>query len=211
MSAGGLSGDSYLVLLSLALAPLVEEVGFRLFLIGVPLFVVLMITMPQTGRALRALWRPSSAWEGVDEGTPEAFAIRPTKVLVYFLVALSAIVFGLAHWLSGAGWDIGKVSEAALDGVALAYLYVRYGLHASVIFHWALDFASNGYAFYGQAVYGVSWTANSAFSLVPAFAIVYAVGLPGLLYFVNLFFKRWMRRSRQPTTETGPTLSEPTG
>ena len=139
---------------------------------------------------LKALWRPSSAWEGVSGGETEVYSAPTLKLLVYFLVALSSILFGLAHYLSGAGWDIGKVSEAALDGVALAYLYVRYGLHASIIFHWAVDYASNAFAFYGQAAYGISWTSNSVYSLVPTIDIVFLLGLPGLLYFANRLLKR---------------------
>jgi membrane protease YdiL (CAAX protease family) len=204
---GGLSGDPYELLVSFSLAPLIEEVGFRFFLIGVPLFVVLLLTRSDARRMLRALWRPSSAWEGSDSEGPHSMSAGSLKLLVYFLIALSSILFGLAHYLSGAGWDIGKVSEAALDGVALAYLYVRYGLHASIIFHWAVDFAANGFAFYGQAAYGISWTANSVYSLVPTVDIVFLLGLPGLLYFANLLLKRVI--GRKETSLEYPVMSSP--
>jgi membrane protease YdiL (CAAX protease family) len=197
VATGGLSGDPYIIFVSLVLAPLIEEVGFRFFLIGVPLFVILLLIRWPTGRALRSLWRPSAAWEGVSAESSQSVALPALRSLVYLLVALSAVVFGLAHFLSGAGWDIGKVSEAALDGVALAYLYVRYGLHASIIFHWAVDFASNAFAFYGQAAYGVSWTANSNYSLLPTLDIVILVGVPGLIYIVNLVFKSVVGRVRE--------------
>jgi hypothetical protein len=192
--AGGLSGDPYSLLLSFTLAPLIEEVGFRFFLIGFPLFLVLLLTRSSAGRTLKALWRPSAAWEGVDPAEPGAPLVAPLKLLVYFLIVLSSILFGLAHYLSGAGWDIGKVSEAALDGVALAYVYVRYGLHASIIFHWVVDFASNAFAFYGQAAYGIPWTSNSVYTLVPTLDILFLLGLPGLLYFANLLLRRLVRR-----------------
>ena len=65
------------------------------------------------------LWRPSAAWEGVTGDVPDAMAASSLKLLAYLLIVVSSIVFGAAHYLSGAGWDIGKVSEAALDGVAL--------------------------------------------------------------------------------------------
>ncbi len=195
---GGLSGDPYELLVSFSLAPLIEEVGFRFFLIGVPLFVVLLLTRSDTGRMLRALWRPSSAWEGSGSEEPSSMSAGSLKLLVYFLIVLSSVLFGLAHYLSGAGWDIGKVSEAALDGVALAYLYVRYGLHASIIFHWVVDFAANGFAFYGQAAYGVSWTANSVYTLVPTVDIVLLLGLPGLLYFANLLLRRLIGQRETP-------------
>ena len=211
VSTGGLSGDPYGLLVSFTLAPLIEEVGFRFFLIGVPLFIVLLATRSDARRMLKALWRPSAAWDGEAGEEPNEAASATLKLLAYFLIALSSILFGLAHYLSGAGWDIGKVSEAALDGVALAYLYVRYGLHASIIFHWAVDFASNAFAFYGQAAYGVSWTSNSVYSAVPTLDIVILVGLPGLLYFVSLFFKRVINTRGQVTADDSNRQIDPDG
>ena len=201
VSTGGLSGDPYTLLISFTLAPLIEEVGFRFFLIGVPLFVILLFGRSSARRMLTTLWRPSAAWEGVPGDEPDAMAASSLKLLAYLLIVLSSVVFGAAHYLSGAGWDIGKVSEAALDGVALAYLYVRYGLHAAIIFHWAVDFVSNAFAFYGQATYGVSWTANSSYSLIPTIDIVLLVGLPGLLYFANLFLRRLLEARADPAAE----------
>jgi Type II CAAX prenyl endopeptidase Rce1-like len=201
VATGGLSGDPYELLISFTLAPLIEEVGFRFFLIGVPLFVILLLGRSSARRALTTLWRPSASWEGVRGDEPDAMAASSLKLLAYLLIVVSSVVFGAAHYLSGAGWDIGKVSEAALDGVALAYLYVRYGLHAAIIFHWIVDFASNAFAFYGQATYGVSWTANSSYSLIPTIDIVLLVGLPGLLYFANLFLRRLLEARADPAAE----------
>jgi membrane protease YdiL (CAAX protease family) len=198
VQAGGLSGDPYSLLLSFTLAPLIEEVGYRFFLIGVPLVVVMFLMRGRAGRMVKSLWRPSAAWDGIGAEDPGASAVPFLKLLTYFLVVLSSVMFGLAHYLSGAGWDIGKVSEAALDGFALAYLYVRYGLHASIIFHWVVDFASNAFAFYGQAAYGISWTANSSYSLIPSLDLIIIVGLPGLLYFANRLLKRVMERRKEP-------------
>ncbi|MDA4136787.1 MAG: zinc ribbon domain-containing protein [Thaumarchaeota archaeon] len=204
VQTGGLSGDSFLLFLDLTISPLIEEVGFRFFLIGVPLFVLLLATRPSARKLVKTLWRPSAAWEV--EALPGAGQIRvPSDALknfAIFLVAVSSILFGLAHYLSGAGWDIGKVSEAALDGVALGYLYVRYGLHASIIFHWAVDYATNAFAFYGQGVYGVPWTANSLYSLVPTVDVLLLVGLPGLLFFINLALKRVIRPRPDSSTHS---------
>jgi hypothetical protein len=198
VQTGGLSGDPYNLLFTLTLAPLIEEVGFRFFLIGVPLVVVMFLMRGHLGRMIKSLWRPSAAWDGIGAEDRGAAAVPFLKLLTYFLMVLSSVMFGLAHYLSGSGWDIGKVSEAALDGFALAYLYVRYGLHASIIFHWIVDFASNAFAFYGQAAYGISWTANSSYSLIPALDLIYIVGLPAFVYFANLLLKRAMERRKGP-------------
>jgi hypothetical protein len=182
IATGGISGDPLEFLISFSLAPFIEEIGYRLFLIGVPLFLILVITRSPLSKSLKALWRPSSAWDAKPSTESEKSLQDSHKLLVYLLIGFSSIVFGLAHYLANSGWDVGKISEAALDGVALAYLYVRYGLHTSIIYHWATDYALNSFAFFGQAAYGIPWTANSVYSLLPAYDVIYFVGIPGLLY-----------------------------
>jgi membrane protease YdiL (CAAX protease family) len=212
VSSGGLTGDPYTLLLSLILAPLVEEIGFRFFLIGVPLAILMLLFRADVRRIAKALWRPSAAWDGIGEGDPGEPAARLIKLLVYLLVIVSSILFGAAHYLAGGGWEIGKVSEAALGGFALAYLYMRYGLHASIIYHWALDFGTNAFAFYNQANTGVSWSANTAYSLIPALDTLLLVGLPGLLFFISLFFKWVNARSKDSSltmTVRNPDTSPP--
>lgn len=210
VQTGGLSGDSFLLFMDLTISPVIEEIGYRFFLIGVPLFVLLLATRPPVKKLAKTLWRPSDAWEDEPNPDPDHMQVPSTTLrnFTYFLIAFSSIIFGLAHFLSGAGWDAGKISEAALDGVALAYLYVRYGLHASILFHWAVDYATNAFAFYGQGVYGISWTANSNFSLIPTLDVLILVGLPGLLFFVNLFLKRVIRtRTNSSPDESPPSTS----
>lgn len=200
VGTGGLSGDSFLLFMDLQLSPLIEEIGYRFFLIGVPLAVLLLVTRPKTEKVLRTLWRPSAAWADDPTIDPEHMQFNKSTLrnFTYFLIAFSSILFGLAHYLSGAGWEVGKISEAALDGVALAYLYVRYGLHASIIFHWAVDYASNAFAFYGQGVYGISWTASSNWSNIPTLVIILFVGVPGLILVANVALK-WAIRPRAQT------------
>lgn len=202
VSTGGLSGDPLQLLISFALAPFIEEIGYRFFLIGVPLFIVLIALRNPLGRSLKALWRPSSAWDAAPVDEQARSLQQSHKLLVYLLIALSSVVFGLAHYLAGSGWGIGKISEAALDGVALAYLYVRYGLHTSIIYHWATDVALNIFAFYGQAVYGVSWLANTDYSLLPEYDILFIVGIPGALYIVYRMVTWYSTRTRPHQVET---------
>lgn len=201
VQTGGLTGDPFDLLINFTLAPLIEEVGYRFFLIGVPLALILLATRPSARKFLLTLWRPSAAWEPAKMPDELAPPTDTLKHFTYFLIALSSVLFGLAHYLSGAGWDIGKVSEAALDGAALAYVYMRYGLHVSILFHWVVDYASNAYAFLAQGLYGVNWTTNSVYSAVPSIDIVLLVGLPALLYFVNLFFMRVIKPKQLPTAD----------
>src|SRR3989441_2595513 len=151
IKTGSISGDPLLLFLSITLAPLREELGFRVALVG---FLALVLGFRHSAKtALKALWRPSAILTG-EPGD------LPNKVGLSIMVVISSILFGAAHYLSGAGWDVGKVSEAAAAGVVLGYLYVRYGFHAAVLLHWGVNYFGSTFAFFGQGVWGVPWQSD---------------------------------------------------
>ena len=54
----------------------------------------------------------------------------------FILIVVSSVLFGLAHF---DGWGWSKVPDAALGGLLFAYIYVQYGLYASILAHCAND------------------------------------------------------------------------
>ena len=146
---GGPTGDPLVLLLGFTYAPLVEEIGFRVLLIGIVAFI---LSFGQPWRtALSALWRPSKAMEGIAVGSG-------ASVIIWAATGFSAVTFGACHVVCGSGtWDAGKLPEAIYGGFVLGYLYVRYGLHVAVLAHWGVDFFGSVYAFFGQAAYGIPW------------------------------------------------------
>lgn len=149
---GGLTGDPMGVLLALTIAPLVEEVGFRVLIIGVVAFV-LCFGKPLRA-ALGAFWRPSRALEGVALGSG-------VSIILWSAVAFSSVTFGACHvYCGGNEWGIGKLPDAVYGGVVLGYVYVKYGFPAAVITHWGIDYFGSALLFFGQAAYGIPW--NSA-------------------------------------------------
>lgn len=139
--AGGVSTgnlptqDPLLSLVELSLAPLREEIGFRVIPIGVAAFVVL-ISRGRIRDGLLSLWHPSKYLKKVDGPGEYKVHLR----LMYSMIAISAILFGAAHYLLGAGWGPGKIAEAAVAGVALGGLYYKYGFASAVLLHWAIDY-----------------------------------------------------------------------
>ena len=139
---------------SLAFAPLREELGFRVVLIGVVAFVLSM------GKPLReaakSLWRPSAAYEGLVAG-------GAASMIIWIATGASAVTFGVCHVNcgGGGGWTWAKFPEALWGGVVLGYLYVKYGLHVAVLTHWGIDYLGSVFAFYGQAAYGISASSAS--------------------------------------------------
>lgn len=59
--------------------------------------------------------------------------------MMYVMIAVSALLFGAAHVLLGAGWGPGKFLDAAVAGVGLGALYYVYGFPATVLLHWSID------------------------------------------------------------------------
>ena len=150
-------GNDLWAFLELTLAPLREEFGFRVLLIGV---AAVLVTLSRPGSSvLKTLWRPSAAYEGVDNNTA-------ILVVIWAAGAFSAGTFGACHVAcGGGGWEIGKLPEAVYGGVVLAYLYIRYGFHIAVLAHWGIDYLPSVFAFYGQGAYGIPWTSAPGYLL----------------------------------------------
>lgn len=169
-------GDPLKELVQLTIAPLREELGFRVVIIGLVAFV-LSLGRPLKDAA-KALWRPSAAYEGAAVGGV-AFA------LIWATTGAGAVLFGACHvgLFCGGGWDFWKLPEAAYGGLVLGVLYVRYGFHVAVLAHWGVDYLASAYAFLGQGLYGIDWTSVPGFSLqdLTAFDLVGAFGTASFL------------------------------
>ena len=184
--------DPFLEFSILSFAPLNEEFGFRLILIGV---VALVLSMGRPARqALGALWRPSVAYEGLAVG-------GITTAIIWAAVAFSSVTFGVCHAVcGGGGWDWGKVIPAAWGGLVFGYLYVKFGFPAAVLAHWGVDYFSSAFAFFGQAAFGInalSGPVEYAGQLLVEVDVVYLFGLASFLVVVYLAIRRLVEmRSR---------------
>jgi len=191
---GGPTGDPLSLLLGFAFAPLVEEVGFRVFLIGTVAFI---LSLGRPWRvALSALWRPSRAIEGVAVGSG-------ASIIIWAATSFSAVTFGACHVICGNTWDIGKLPEAIYGGFVLGYLYVRYGLHVAVLAHWGVDFLGSVYSFFGQAAYGIPWnsaTKEYVGQYLVDIDMLSLFGVASFLLVVYLWLKKLVtQRSREMT------------
>jgi len=141
----------YNILLNLAYAPIDEEFAFRITTIGLPLAIFLIISYRSDPHlsgfkkwmsfALLTLFSPELAKSRLGRKTVATDGIiHGISVLEWALIVVSSVVFGIAHYIAGSGWDIGKVSTAALAGFVFAIMYVSYGAYADVLLHWYFDY-----------------------------------------------------------------------
>lgn len=118
ISTGNLADSLFL----LANAAVWEEIAVRVLLIGMPLLVVDLVR-----RRLQARPHRYVLGGGFKFGTPETV-----------LVVISAIIFGIAHWVGG--WPPWKIPDAAVAGLAFGYLFLKHGLPSAILLHFVNDY-----------------------------------------------------------------------
>lgn len=115
-----------------SLAPLLEEFGFRLILLGIPLFVFYS-HKSSIRHFIRCLWIPSN------------LDIYDFKKAI-FLIIFVGVSFGFAHVAFDDSWTHGKFTQATAGGIILGWVYLRYGFIASLLIHWATNYFIFSYA-----------------------------------------------------------------
>ena len=100
-----------------------EELIVRVLYIGLPLLFIDVLLKNRNEKAYRYL-------------LGGRFGIgRPEVVLILF----SSFMFAIAHAFS---WDLYKTIPTFLGGLAFGYLFLKYGLYASIMLHFAFDYIS---------------------------------------------------------------------
>lgn len=119
----------------LGISPLTEETGFRVLLIGIPLFLMYSHT-PSWRLFFKSLWRPSKYLHIED--------YRRSMILIITI----GLFFGAAHIISGTPWSPGKISQATVAGIIIGWVYVRYGFAPAVLIHWATNYFLFSYLYF---------------------------------------------------------------
>ena len=118
--------------LYVTLAPLLEEFGFRMILIGIPLFA-LYSRRSSVKYFFKCLWSPSN------------LEIEDSRKAISLIVFIG-IVFGFAHIAFGDSWSEGKFAQATVSGIILGWAYLKYGFITSLLIHWATNYFVFSYA-----------------------------------------------------------------
>lgn len=153
-----LPSNSFETLFELSYAALIEEIGFRVTPIGAFLIIYLFWVGSKNevtfslGQRLKLLLTaplfPDEARKMVGVKTVSDFGVRGGISLgEWVMVFFTSIVFGLAHYLSGGGWEIGKITSASVVGLAMGLTYLLYGVQASILLHWFFNYYSYAYCF----------------------------------------------------------------
>ncbi|UCD26597.1 MAG: CPBP family intramembrane metalloprotease [Candidatus Bathyarchaeota archaeon] len=194
-------------LFELSYAALIEEIGFRITPIGAFLIIHTFLAEKRNERTLSLRQRlklffaaplfPDEAKEMVGMKTVSNFGVRGgISIGEWAMVFLTSIVFGLAHYLSGGGWEIGKATSASAVGVAMGLTYLLYGVQAPILLHWFFNYYTYALSFASELYSTVFITS------VLADLVTIVLGVLGWLTIPVLALLRIFRaRSRKAETE----------
>ncbi len=166
-----LPGEPFLDFFELSYAAVVEEIGFRMIPIGAFLIIylfwsgknVLMFSLRQRLKLfVTSLLFPDIAKGMAGAKTVDEHGIRGgISLSEWGMVLFTAITFGLAHFLLGGGWEIGKTTSAAIAGLVLGLSYLIYGFQAPIIIHWFFNAYFDTYFLFSELYPTVTPLANA--------------------------------------------------
>jgi hypothetical protein len=171
----------------LSAAPLNEEIFFRVLLLGLPLFI-LFVPFGK-GLFLSTLYHPYKN-VSYEKG-------KYTTIAIVIIIALNSLAFGLSHVLFGGGYEIGKITQAGLGGVIIAWLYYRYSLSSALTFHWISNFVFFAYSIFGYFLFKSPWNTESDNLFLAIVSVVFIV--MGLIFLYRLsvqLTKKYLKKSK---------------
>ena len=153
------TANDLILFLQISLAPITEEIGFRLILIGIPLFLIYS-HKSSLKFFFKCLWNPYSNLH-----------VYEKRKAVALIVGVG-LFFGIAHVISGEPWTEGKILQASIGGIILGWVYFRYGLAAAIILHWATNYFIYSYLFLISEINGISVQNATNHSMIGTFEII---------------------------------------
>jgi membrane protease YdiL (CAAX protease family) len=170
-----LMGNPLLSFLYLSAAPLNEEILFRVIFLGVPLSLIIF---KYKNSFFSTLLHPSNSL---------LIKSKRDKNILFAIIFTNAIFFGFAHVLFGGHYEIGKVTQASLGGLFLGWLYFRYGLVTSILFHWISNYVIFTYELFGSIVFKIPWNAETNNYFLMILYTIIIIG--GIIFLVDNFKK----------------------
>lgn len=177
--------DILIQFFNITVAPIGEEVGFRVILLGLPLY---MMYSHKTSIKLffKSLWNPKQ--------TLHIYEIKKAVILI----VLVGIFFGIAHIISGEPWSLGKFAQASASGIIIGWVYFKHGLVSAILLHWSTNYFIFSYVYFLADINEISIKNAFSHSLTNSLEILLIItGIISIailvLNFVNLKKQKTIR------------------
>ena len=153
------STNDLILFLTITISPITEELGFRVMLIGIPLFLI-FAHKSSIKFFFISLWHPYNSLH----------IMQHRKAIG--LIIIVGIFFGIAHIISGEPWSNGKFAQAALGGIIIGWVYYRYGLISAILVHWATNYFIYSYIFFVSDLNQISIQNAIFHSMIGVFELI---------------------------------------
>ncbi|MEM3584701.1 MAG: CPBP family glutamic-type intramembrane protease [Nitrososphaerales archaeon] len=161
--------DPILMFVATSIAPIEEEIIFRVTIIG-SISIILLLIRRMHFNPLKVLWHPSRYILELGK--------KADIKIIYSSIFISGILFGYAHIAFGAGWEIGKVTQAFLAGTILGLIYFFYGFHGAVLLHWSFNYFMDSFYYYESFTYSILFIYLIIFGMASIlFLLIYSLRL----------------------------------
>jgi len=147
---------------NISLAPIIEELGFRVVLIGLPLFMLYSHKL-SLKFFVKSLWWP---WKNLRN-------VNMKKALSVIVIA--GILFGAAHIFSDEAWSTGKLAQAIASGIIIGWVYFRYGFLPAILIHWATNYFIFSYGYVVAEINQISIVDAFSHSLLSTLELILIV------------------------------------
>jgi hypothetical protein len=142
--------NTYRGLFELAYSPLFEEIMFRISPFAVYYAILLIFNQTRwqiwsLGIYIKLFFTAVLFPERMKKslGLPQIENVGVRKGISrgeWLMIFLTSTMFGLAHYVSGSGWEIGKVTSSFLAGFVFCLAYLAFGFHAPILLHWFFNY-----------------------------------------------------------------------
>ncbi|MEW6042685.1 MAG: CPBP family intramembrane glutamic endopeptidase [Thermoproteota archaeon] len=161
--------------LLVSIAPITEEIGFRVILIGIPLYLFYS-HRASVKLFFKSLWNPSS------------LPITNSRKAI-ILIVITGALFGVAHVLNEQ-WTEGKFAQAAMSGIIIGWVYYRYGFVAAVLIHWAANYVVFSYGYLVSSVNEIRFVDAFSHSLIQTVEILLIITGILSIVMISLGYKK---------------------
>jgi len=162
-----------------SMSPLIEELGFRVLLIGLPLYLMYS-RKASFQHFFKSLWNPSN------------LDVNETKKAIILIIVIG-IFFGAAHIFSDESWSNGKFAQAAASGIIIGWVYFKSGLVPAILIHWGTNYFIFSYVYLVADINMISVQEAFSHSLIMIFEILFvSLGIISIAIMIvrNHFFRR---------------------
>jgi hypothetical protein len=192
--------NAYKGLFELTYSPIFEEIMFRISPFAVYYVILLILNQARWqicnfGIYIKLLFTSVLFPERMKKslGLPQIETIGIRKGISkgeWLMIILTSIIFGLAHYISGSGWEIGKVTSSFLAGFVFCLAYLAFGFHAPILLHWFFNYYFHVYEVATQNYQGIFENIESIIDF-----LVQILGLSIILFILTYFMLKLYRDS----------------